>query len=106
MLGLLLLLTFVMLQHALLQLLSFKIAFLKSDQRAFCNVGVDGHRKVAHLGLVFLISDHQFEQDTLEKEKYSKPIFAMRNATKRRRIQKGHAPRPAGQQLPPPSACL
>ena len=76
MLGLLFLLTFVMLQHALLQFLSFKIAFLKSDQRAFCNVGVDGHRKVAHLGLVFLISDHQFEQDTLKKEKYSEPIFS------------------------------
>ena len=47
-----------------------------------------------------------FEGETLEKEKYSKPIFAMRNATKRRRIQKGHAPRPAGQQHPPLCACL
>ena len=69
MLSFFLLLTFVMLQHALLQLLSFKIAFLKSDQRAFCNVGVDGHRKVAHLGLVFLITNDQFEQNTLQLKK-------------------------------------
>jgi hypothetical protein len=69
MLSLLLLLTFMMLQHALLQFLSFKIAFLKSDQRAFCDVCMNGYRKVTHLGLVLLISDDQFEQDTLEWEK-------------------------------------
>ena len=68
MLRLLLLLTFVMLQHTLLELLSFKVPFLKSYQRTLGYVGVNGYRKIAHLGLVLLISDNQFEQNTLQRE--------------------------------------
>ncbi len=61
MLSFFLLLTFVMLKHTLLQLFSFKISFFKGNNTTFGNVGVNWNRKITHLGLVFLITNDQFE---------------------------------------------
>ena len=69
MLSFFLLLTFVMLKHTLLQLFSFKISFFKGNNTAFGNVGVNWNRKITHLGLVFLITNDQFEQNTLQLKK-------------------------------------
>ena len=57
MLSFFLLLTFVMLKHTLLQLLSFNISFFKSNKAALGDVGIDWYRKITHLGLVLLIAN-------------------------------------------------
>ena len=65
MLRFLLLLTLVMLKHTLLELFPFKIPFFKGNKRALGYVGVNRDRKIAHLGLILLVTHDQLEQNTL-----------------------------------------